>query len=97
MLNEALHTRDPKAISSSRRSQGSPASGLGEPTLAANLPELVASVRERVALPVLVLTGGALVPDAHVRRDLACFDQVVVTLNAPDEALFRQINRPARN
>jgi wyosine [tRNA(Phe)-imidazoG37] synthetase (radical SAM superfamily) len=71
--------------------------GLGEPTLATNLRELVATVRERVALPVLILTGGALVPDARVHRDLVCFDQVVVTLNASDEALFRQINRPAHS
>jgi wyosine [tRNA(Phe)-imidazoG37] synthetase (radical SAM superfamily) len=70
--------------------------GLGEPTLAANLPALVNAVRKRLALPVIVLTGGALLPDARVRRDLGCFDQVIVTLNAPDEALFQAINRPAR-
>jgi wyosine [tRNA(Phe)-imidazoG37] synthetase (radical SAM superfamily) len=69
--------------------------GLGEPTLATNLPALVAVIRERFTLPVAVLTGGALFPDPGVRRDLVCFDRVAVTLNAPDEALFQQINRPA--
>ncbi len=69
--------------------------GLGEPTLATNLPALVATVRERFALPVLLLTGSALIPRDDVRRDLTHFDSVVATLNAPDEALFRQVNRPA--
>ena len=54
--------------------------GLGEPTLAANLPSLVSVIRERVALPVAVLTGGALLPDVRVRRDLSCFDRVVVKI-----------------
>jgi wyosine [tRNA(Phe)-imidazoG37] synthetase (radical SAM superfamily) len=71
--------------------------GLGEPTLAANLPALVAAVRERLTLPVTVLTGGALFPDPGVCRDLEYFDRVVVTLNAPGEALFQQINRPAHS
>jgi wyosine [tRNA(Phe)-imidazoG37] synthetase (radical SAM superfamily) len=70
--------------------------GLGEPTLASNLPALVAATRERLALPILVLTGGALFPDPRVRQDLLPFDQVVVTLNAPNQALFCQINRPTR-
>jgi wyosine [tRNA(Phe)-imidazoG37] synthetase (radical SAM superfamily) len=68
--------------------------GLGEPTLAANLPELVAAVRERQSLPVAVLTGSALVPRQDVRRDLLAFDTVIASLDAPDEALFRRINRP---
>jgi wyosine [tRNA(Phe)-imidazoG37] synthetase (radical SAM superfamily) len=68
--------------------------GLGEPTLAANLPALVSTVRERHSQPVGLLTGGALLSVASVRRDLACFDWVVVTLNATDETDFRRINRP---
>lgn len=68
--------------------------GLGEPTLAANLVECVAAVREVWAGPVRILTGGALLPDLGVRGDLLAFDEVVIKLDAPDEALFRQINRP---
>ena len=70
--------------------------GLGEPTLATNLPVLVAAIRERCTLPVFLLTGGGLMPRADVRRDLTHFDRVVITINAPDEVLFRQLNRPAR-
>jgi wyosine [tRNA(Phe)-imidazoG37] synthetase (radical SAM superfamily) len=69
--------------------------GLGEPTLAANLPALVAVVREKLDLPVVVLTGSALLPDPRVRADLQAFDTVVATLNAADESMFRQINRPS--
>ncbi len=68
--------------------------GLGEPTLALNLPALVAQVRRVSNLPVVILTGSALLPLTEVRRDLLVFDRVVVKLDAPDEALFRQINRP---
>lgn len=69
--------------------------GLGEPTLAANLPELVSVVREWGSLPVVILTGSPLVAHPDVQRDLAHFDRVVATLNATDEVLFRRINRPA--
>ena len=71
--------------------------GLGEPTLAANLPALVAVVRERLELPVVLLTGSALLPDPRVRADLQTFDRVVATLNAADDASFRQINQPMPN
>jgi wyosine [tRNA(Phe)-imidazoG37] synthetase (radical SAM superfamily) len=70
--------------------------GLGEPTLATNLPALVSTVREKCSQPVGLLTGGALLPIVGVRRDLTCFDWVVATLNAADETCFQQINRPAR-
>jgi wyosine [tRNA(Phe)-imidazoG37] synthetase (radical SAM superfamily) len=69
--------------------------GLGEPTLASNLPELVAIVREIFAQPVIVLTGSSLLPRADVRRDLQAFDQVVAKLDAPDTAHLQRINRPA--
>jgi wyosine [tRNA(Phe)-imidazoG37] synthetase (radical SAM superfamily) len=68
--------------------------GLGEPTLSANLPDLVAVMRERFSLPVVLLTGGALIPRRDVRRDLVSFDRVIVTLNAPNQVLFERINRP---
>lgn len=68
--------------------------GLGEPTLAANLAALVTVVRRRFSQPVIVLTGSGLMPREDVRRDLLAFDVVVAKVDAPDEALFRQINRP---
>jgi wyosine [tRNA(Phe)-imidazoG37] synthetase (radical SAM superfamily) len=69
-------------------------SGMAEPTLAANLGELVAVVREWFMQPVAVLTNSSLMKRGDVRRDLALFDVVVAKVDAPDEALYRQINRP---
>jgi wyosine [tRNA(Phe)-imidazoG37] synthetase (radical SAM superfamily) len=68
--------------------------GLGEPTLAANLAELVIAMRRHLDAPSTILTGSALLARADVRRDLERFDTVVAKLDAPDEALFRRINRP---
>jgi len=70
-------------------------SGIAEPTLALNLAELVAVVRERFTQPAAILTNSSLLKRDDVRRDLACFDIVVAKVDAPDEALFQQINRPA--
>jgi wyosine [tRNA(Phe)-imidazoG37] synthetase (radical SAM superfamily) len=70
--------------------------GKGEPALAANLPELVEAIRGTYPGPVLVLTGSGLMPREDVRRDLLPFDAVVAKLDAPDEALFRKVNRPGR-
>jgi wyosine [tRNA(Phe)-imidazoG37] synthetase (radical SAM superfamily) len=69
--------------------------GLGEPTLATNLPELAAVVREAYPQPLVVLTGSALLPIGQVQSDLLAFDVVVAKLDAPDDELFRRINRPA--
>jgi wyosine [tRNA(Phe)-imidazoG37] synthetase (radical SAM superfamily) len=69
-------------------------SGVAEPTLAANLGELVAVVRERFVQPVAVLTNSSLMKRDDVRRDLALFDVVVAKVDAPDELLYQQINRP---
>lgn len=73
-------------------------SGTGEPTLAANLGEAIDLIRSCPALqgvPVAVLTNAALLSRPDVRHDLARADLVVAKLDAPEEALFRTINRPA--
>jgi wyosine [tRNA(Phe)-imidazoG37] synthetase (radical SAM superfamily) len=69
-------------------------SGVAEPALAANLEKLVAVVRERIAQPVAILTNSSLMKRGDVRRDLALFDVVVAKVDAPDELLYQQINRP---
>ena len=72
-------------------------SGVAEPTLAANLGELVAVVRERFVQPVAILTNSSLMKQGDVRQDLALFDVVVAKVDAPDELLYQQINRPFVN
>jgi len=75
-------------------------SGTGEPTLAANLGEAIDLVRSWPTLqgvPVAVLTNATLLSRPDVCHDLARANLVVAKLDAPDEALFRAINRPVVN
>jgi wyosine [tRNA(Phe)-imidazoG37] synthetase (radical SAM superfamily) len=69
-------------------------SGTGEPTLAANLGRAIDIAHRALGLPVAVLTNSALIPREDVREELAKADVVVAKLDAPDERLFRLINRP---
>jgi len=70
-------------------------SGIGEPTLASNLAELVQVVRRIFPHhPIAILTNSSLFPLAEVRRDLAGFDLIAAKVDAPDEGSFKAINRP---
>ncbi len=69
-------------------------SGSGEPTLATNLGEIVAAIRERTGKPIHVLTNATMLELPEVRRDLAGVDLVACKLDAPDDAMLRRINRP---
>jgi wyosine [tRNA(Phe)-imidazoG37] synthetase (radical SAM superfamily) len=70
-------------------------SGMAEPTLAANLEDLVAAVKETLPGPPLaILTNSSLMPRLDVRRDLSLFDVVVPKIDAPNQELFAEINRP---
>jgi len=70
-------------------------SGMGEPTLAANLGEAIALVRSALALPIAVLTNSSLMCRRDVRERLARADVVVAKLDAANEELFSSVNRPA--
>lgn len=70
-------------------------SGMGEPTLAANLGPAINLVRSALGLPVNVFTNGSLLKREDVRRDLALADRVIVKMDATDDALFIRVNRPA--
>jgi wyosine [tRNA(Phe)-imidazoG37] synthetase (radical SAM superfamily) len=70
-------------------------SGMGEPTLAANLGEAIKVAREILGLPVAVLTNTSLLIDGAVRRDLSKADVVIAKLDAPNEDIFQLVNRPA--
>jgi wyosine [tRNA(Phe)-imidazoG37] synthetase (radical SAM superfamily) len=72
-------------------------SGMGEPTLAANLGDAIKTVKSLLDIPVAVLTNGSLVSSEEVRKELALADMVVAKLDAPDESLFRSINRPSED
>jgi len=68
-------------------------SGVAEPTLAINLAELVAVVREAISdHPIAILTNASLIWRQDVQCDLSHFDIVVAKVDAPTEELFRTIN-----
>lgn len=69
-------------------------SGTGEPTLAANLGEVILAVRKVFNKPVAVLTNSSLMCEPRVRQDLGLADKVVAKLDASSEEVFRDINRP---
>lgn len=68
--------------------------GSGEPTLHSDLGWMIRRVRELTALPVAVITNGALLWQEDVRRDLAPADAVLPTVDAGSAELYRRINRP---
>ena len=68
--------------------------GSGEPTLYRPLGELITAIKRITAIPVVLLTNGALFCDAGVRREAALADRVLPSLDAGDERFFRYVNRP---
>lgn len=70
-------------------------SGKGEPTLYEPIGDLIEILKKTFpSYPVAVLTNGSLFKDSSVRKALSKADIVSPSLDAPDEALFRKINRP---
>lgn len=69
-------------------------SGNGEPTLAANLGEVICASRALTRKPVIVLTNATTLSDPQVRHELSQADRVFVKLDAADERMFTIINRP---
>ncbi|MBF0331275.1 MAG: radical SAM protein [Candidatus Omnitrophica bacterium] len=70
-------------------------SGNGEPTLAANLGEMITAVRSVRPEKVAVITNGTLLGRKDVQADLKGVDLVLVKLEAADERVFQALNRPA--
>ncbi len=67
----------------------------GEPSLNANLEEIIAFVKQNEAnIPVCVITNGTLLNDKKVREALSKSDLVLPSLDAATEKVFRMINRP---
>ncbi len=69
-------------------------SGSGEPTLAANLGEILTSIQTLTARPTLVLTNGTTLIDPLVRLELVKADQVSLKLDAVSAEGLRRVNRP---
>jgi wyosine [tRNA(Phe)-imidazoG37] synthetase (radical SAM superfamily) len=71
-------------------------SGAGEPTLAANLGSMIKAVRMIRREKIAVITNSSLINDEEVRKDLSLADFVLAKVDAPDQKVFEQINRPLK-
>lgn len=70
-------------------------SGSGEPTLAANLRELIDIARAVTRKPIVILTNASLLNDASLRNDLLAASHISCKLDAADEETFQKVNRPS--
>ena len=71
--------------------------GDGEPTLNKDLGWLIQQTKEKLHLPVAVITNGSLLSQKDVRKDLSRADVVIPTLDAGNEKIFRAVNKPYRS
>lgn len=72
-------------------------SGMGEPTLASNLGEVIREIKKISQIPIAVLTNSSLMSRMDTRDELSLADFVIAKLDAPDENTFKIINRPAES
>ncbi len=68
--------------------------GSGEPTLNSGLGDLIREFKTLTDIPLAVITNGSLLWMREVRESLRSADLVIPSLDAGEESLFRQINRP---
>ncbi|MBS1796202.1 MAG: radical SAM protein [Acidobacteria bacterium] len=69
-------------------------SGSGEPTLAANLGEVIERIKLRTHKPIVVLTNSTLLYDPQVRRELYKADKIFCKLDAWSDAVLKRVDRP---
>ena len=69
-------------------------SGSGEPTLCADIGEIIRELKRKTSIPLAVITNGSLLFREDVRRDIAAADVVLPSLDAAEDVVFERINRP---
>jgi len=84
-----------KALEGTERIDYLTFSGSGEPTLNAHLGALIREIKKITAKPVAVLTNSLLLQEKEVRQELRAADLVVPSLDAAEQSIFLQINRPS--
>jgi len=71
-------------------------SGSGEPTLATNIDEIIAGIRELAPhMPQMILTNATELYLPEVRARLQGLDKIIVKIDATSEETFQRVNRPA--
>jgi len=71
-------------------------SGMGEPTLAANIGEVIREIKALRSEPIAVLTNSSLIDDTSVRAELCSADRVIAKLDAATQGTFERINHPPK-
>lgn len=69
-------------------------SGNGEPTLAANLGEVIQQIKTFTGKPIVVLTNATLLNDPAVRNDLQGADKIFCKLDAATDRTLQLTDRP---
>lgn len=70
-------------------------SGSGEPTLALNIKEVISELKKLTSKPIVILTNATLFNNENVVEDVLEVDKIAVKLDAPNDDVLQQINRPA--
>lgn len=70
-------------------------SGSGEPTLNANLGEMIRATKKLTDIPLAVITNGSLLGEPKVQEAVLGADLLLPSLDAGTERTFRAVNRPA--
>ncbi len=68
--------------------------GSGEPTLHSGIGELIRRIKALTSIPVAVLTNGSLLWMEELQEALMPADLLIPSLDAGDDAVFQQVNRP---
>ena len=71
-------------------------SGIGEPTLAGNLGEMIKAIKKTRKERIAVLTNSSLMHRGDVRKDLFLADFIVAKLDAPSQNIFERVNQPIK-
>jgi wyosine [tRNA(Phe)-imidazoG37] synthetase (radical SAM superfamily) len=71
-------------------------SGAGEPTLAANLGEMIVSIKKIRKEKIAVISNSSLFDREDVRQDLRSADFVIAKLDAPTQEILTAVNQPVR-
>ena len=69
--------------------------GTGEPTLAKNIDKAIIETKKITNIPLAILTNSTLMNNKSVQKALLKLDIVVAKLDASNEELFQEINKPA--
>jgi wyosine [tRNA(Phe)-imidazoG37] synthetase (radical SAM superfamily) len=71
-------------------------SGMGEPTLAKNLGQMIKAVKKIRDEKIAVLTNSSLLAKYEVIEDLILADFVIAKIDVPSQKVFERINRPLK-